>query len=183
MVKNDWIFDWFWHFWLNSTIFDWIQPFLIEFHHFWLNNWLKDNYFWSFDQKIIKKATIYWKKIKKTIDFNQIYIEIISKLWSSTWIRCWNQKRIIIVIQIWNPNSNWWRWINSGGLIALAYSPNIKQHPLTWNQHHTLEKHQKVINFKSEIEVGLLQSTQLLILKLVLLKFLIRTQPTLLTYS
>ena len=65
------------------------------------------------------------EKRSKLINFYQIQIKIISKLWSSTQTCCWNQNRIVIVIQIWNQNLNWRRRFNLGGVIALAYQNDV----------------------------------------------------------
>ena len=96
MVKNDWIFDWFWHFWLNSTIFDEIINIRMIIFNLLIEKWSKK------DQN---QSTL---------------IEIISKLRSSIWSHCLNPNQTEINDQnrpAWNPNC---RLFNSRGQITLA---------------------------------------------------------------
>ena len=72
------------------------------------------------------------KKRLKSINYNQNYVEIRSKLRSSTQIHHWISNKTKIDDRIWISNLIWWRWFNLECLIALAYPPPFIRGPLVF---------------------------------------------------
>ena len=100
VVKNNWIFNQLWHFWLNSTFFDRIID--IDMIIFDL---------------LIKKMN---KNTSKLIDYNQNLIKIWSKSQSSIQSRSWNPNWTKIDNQICIRNANRRGRLDWEGLITVA---------------------------------------------------------------